>query len=140
MTYLFVAHDLAVERHVSDRIAVTYLGAIVEVASAATLHESPAHPYTIALVSAIRDPEVERRRRAILLEGNSPSPVRPPAGCRFHARCPYVQQTRCRDEVPRLRRLGDGQAVACHWAEAIMAGEIEPSESVSPGEPDPVAA
>jgi oligopeptide/dipeptide ABC transporter ATP-binding protein len=140
LTYLFIAHDLAVVRHISDRIAVMYLGTIVEVASADRLYESPAHPYTISLLSAvpIPDPEVKRQRTAILLKGDLPSPANPPTGCRFHTRCPYVQPTRCRDEEPKLRRLADGQAVACHWAEGIGAGEIEPKETVAAGEPDPV--
>jgi peptide/nickel transport system ATP-binding protein len=130
LTYLFIAHDLAVVRHISDRIAVMYLGTIVEVSPADALYASPLHPYTIALLSAvpIPDPVVERRREAILLPGDLPSPAAPPAACRFHTRCPFVQPTRCRDEVPPLRELGPGHSVACHWAEEIRAGRIQPHE------------
>jgi peptide/nickel transport system ATP-binding protein len=128
LTYLFIAHDLAVVRHISDRIAVMYLGSIVEVAPSADLYRSPLHPYTISLLSAvpIPDPEVERRRRTILLAGDLPSPANPPPACRFHTRCPYVQPTRCRDDVPPLRALAEGHEVACHWAEEIRAGRIQP--------------
>ena len=136
LTYLFIAHDLAVVRHISDRIAVMYLGTLVEVAGADELYERPLHPYTISLLSAvpIPDPVVERRRKTILLAGDLPSPADPPAGCRFHTRCPYVQPTRCRDEPPPLRALGSGHGVACHWAEDIEAGRLAPTIV------DPVAA
>ena len=127
LTYLFIAHDLAVVRHISDRIAVMYLGTVVEVSSAGELYENPLHPYTISLLSAvpIPDPVVERKRESILLAGDVPSPANPPPACRFHTRCPYVQPTRCREEVPPLRKLGDGHEVACHWAEEINAGQIK---------------
>jgi peptide/nickel transport system ATP-binding protein len=130
LTYLFIAHDLAVVRHISDRIAVMYLGWIVEVSSAEELYENPLHPYTISLLSAvpIPDPVVEREREAILLAGDLPSPANPPAGCRFHTRCPFIQPTRCRDEVPPLRKLSTGHEVACHWAEEIREGRITPHE------------
>ena len=129
LTYLFIAHDLAVVRHISDRIAVMYLGWIVEVSPADDLYDNPLHPYTISLLSAIPipDPVVERERETILLAGDLPSPANPPPACRFHTRCPYVQETRCRDEVPPLRSV-DGHMVACHWAEDIKAGRIEPQE------------
>src|SRR6266542_2485511 len=130
LTYLFIAHDLAVVRHISDRIAVMYLGGIVEVASSDELYEQPLHPYTISLLSVvpIPDPKIERQRETILLQGDLPSPAAPPKACRFHTRCPYVQPTRCRDEAPPLRRLLPGHEVACHWAEKILSGEIKPHE------------
>ena len=144
LTYLFIAHDLAVVRHISTRIAVMYLGWIVEISPADELYDNPLHPYTISLLSAvpIPDPAVERGRQAILLPGDVPSPANPPPACRFHTRCPYIQPTRCRDEVPPLRPLeGSGHLVACHWAEKIKAGEIQPHERepvFEPGPPEPV--
>ena len=130
LTYLFIAHDLAVVRHISDRIAVMYLGSVMEVSPAGELYDNPLHPYTISLLSAvpIPDPVVERRRESILLAGDVPSPAHPPPACRFHTRCPYVQPTRCRDDVPLLRTLADGHEVACHWAEEIKAGHIKRHE------------
>ena len=129
LTYLFIAHDLAVVRHISDRIVVMYLGKIVEVAPADDLYENPLHPYTVTLLSAIPipDPAVERSRSSIRVEGDIPSPVNPPAACRFHTRCPFVQETRCRDEEPLLRTI-DGHLVACHFAEEVKAGRIQPRE------------
>jgi peptide/nickel transport system ATP-binding protein len=143
LTYLFIAHDLAVVRHISDRIAVMYLGWIVEVSSAAELYENPLHPYTISLLSAvpIPDPVVERQRVPILLAGDLPSPANPPPACRFHTRCPFIQPTRCRDEVPPLRTLAEGHTVACHWAEEIKEGRIKPRERepvLEPPLPEPV--
>jgi len=130
LTYLFIAHDLAVVRHISDRIAVMYLGWIVEVSPAAELYENPLHPYTISLLSAvpIPDPVVEKQRESILLAGDLPSPAAPPAACRFHTRCPFVQPTRCREEIPPLRKLASGHEVACHWAEEIQEGRLTPRE------------
>jgi oligopeptide/dipeptide ABC transporter ATP-binding protein len=130
LTYLFIAHDLAVVRHISDRIAVMYLGWIVEVSPAVELYDNPLHPYTISLLSAvpIPDPVVEKQRESILLAGDLPSPANPPPACRFHTRCPFVQPTRCRDEIPPLRKLAEGHEVACHWAEEIREGRIRPRE------------
>ena len=128
LTFLFIAHDLAVVRHISDRIAVMYLGSIVEVSPADELYDDPLHPYTISLLSAvpIPDPVVEKQRETILLAGDLPSPANPPPACRFHTRCPYIQPTLCKDDVPPLRELEPGHFVACHWAEKIKAGEIKP--------------
>jgi peptide/nickel transport system ATP-binding protein len=128
LTYLFIAHDLAVVRHISTRIAVMYLGKIVEVSLGDDLYENPLHPYTITLLSAIPipDPQVERRRIAIRVEGDLPSPANPPAACRFHTRCPFVQPTKCADEEPPLREL-EGHLVSCHYAEEIKAGRITPA-------------
>jgi peptide/nickel transport system ATP-binding protein len=134
LTYLFIAHDLAVVRHISNRIAVMYLGGIVELSPADDLYGEPLHPYTISLLSAvpIPDPVVERQRTRIFLTGDLPSPANPPAACRFHTRCPFVQPTRCRDERPALRSVTGGHSVACHWAEEIRDGTLEPSGSTGP--------
>jgi len=139
LTFLFIAHDLAVVRHISDRIAVMYLGSVVEVSPSDDLYANPLHPYTISLLSAvpIPDPVVERQRETILLSGDLPSPAAPPAGCRFHTRCPYVQPRRCRDEPPPLRPLAQGHAVACHWADEIRTGALRPREREPVFEPGP---
>ncbi|MFT4082802.1 MAG: ATP-binding cassette domain-containing protein [Nocardioides sp.] len=123
-SYLVIAHDLAVVRHVSHDVAVMYLGGVVEQADSDTLCREPLHPYTRALMSAvpIPDPVIERGRERIVLQGDPPSPVAPPAGCRFHTRCPLRQETRCHDERPTLRDLGGGHLVACHWVERFVAG------------------
>ena len=115
LTYLFIAHDLAMVKHISDRIAVMYLGTMVELTAAEQLYEHPLHPYTQALLSAIPipDPQVERDRRRIQLEGDIPSPVAPPPGCRFAGRCGRACE-RCRQEAPALREMEPGHFVACH--------------------------
>ena len=134
LTYLMIAHDLAVVRHVSDAVGVMYLGALVEEAGSDALYTDPRHPYTRALVSAVPvpDPVVEDTRERILLPGDLPSPADPPPGCRFHTRCPWRQEERCATERPELRPVGDGHRVACHYAEEIAAGEITPKGVVGP--------
>ena len=112
LSYLFIAHDLAVVHHVSDRIAVMYLGRIAESASADDVYQRPRHPYTAALLSAIPHPDPRARKERILLSGEIPSPIDPPSGCRFHPRCPYAMDV-CREVEPELRAYG-GTTVACH--------------------------
>lgn len=113
LTYLFISHDLSVVRHVSDRVAVMYLGSVVEVAEKRELYGHPLHPYTKALLSAIPIPDANRKRQRIILEGDVPSAYNPPAGCKFHTRCPYATD-RCRQEVPALKDVGGGHMAACH--------------------------
>ncbi len=115
LTYLFIAHDLAAVRHISDRIAVMYLGNLAELADADEIYENPLHPYTEALMSAvpIPDPEIEKQRTQIVLEGDVPNPLHPPSGCVFHTRCPYAWE-RCEKETPQFQEAEAGHHVACH--------------------------
>ena len=117
LTYIFIAHDLNVVRHISDRVLVMYLGKVVEVASRATLYREPKHPYTGALLSAvpIPNPELGRKREPIVLEGDVPSPVNPPSACRFHPRCPRFVEGHCDVEEPPLYPFGDNHVAACHY-------------------------
>lgn len=115
LTYLFIAHDLSVVRHISNRIGVMYLGNLVELAESNELHKNPLHPYTKTLLSAvpIPDPQKSKERKRIILEGDIPSPMNPPSGCRFHTRCPYAIP-RCKEEVPQWREMAPGHFAACH--------------------------
>jgi oligopeptide/dipeptide ABC transporter ATP-binding protein len=116
LTYLFISHDLNVVQHISDRIGVMYLGKLVELGPAEEVFEKPLHPYTQALFGAIPLPVVDKKRELKVLEGNVPSPIHPPSGCRFHTRCPLAQ-ARCREEEPQLRPVGPARQAACHFVE-----------------------
>jgi peptide/nickel transport system ATP-binding protein len=128
LTYLFIAHNLSVVRHISDRIAIMYAGKLVELSDRDSIYDRPRHPYTKALLSAvpIPDPSLQQGRERIVLTGDVPNPVTPPPGCRFAGRCPYRQPTLCDDVPPPLREVVPNHQVACHWAEDIEAGNIQP--------------
>lgn len=145
LALIFVAHDLAVVRHVSDRIAVMYLGTIVETGQTEDLFERPRHPYTVALLSAdpIPDPAIETRRSRIVLMGDIPNPARPPSGCRFHTRCWLREQLgrpeQCEQEMPVLADTGHGHAVACHFTDELAApasASLPLAAQASPDGPD----
>jgi oligopeptide transport system ATP-binding protein len=130
LTYLFIAHDLSVVRHISDRVGVMYLGKLVELGPPSAIYETPAHPYTRALLSAvpIPDPKSERRRKRVILTGDVPSPANPPSGCRFHTRCWLYEKLgrpeTCRTEDPELRTVQPDHQAACHYAEDAMQSDV----------------
>ena len=115
LTYIFIAHGLATVKHISDRVGVMYLGKIVELADSDEIYKNAMHPYTKALISAIPEPDPDKIKQREVLQGDVPSPVDPPSGCRFHTRCPHACD-KCRQEEPALRDMGDGHLVACHFA------------------------
>ena len=128
LSYLFVAHDLAVVEHISHRVAVMYLGRIVEIAPKKTIFTRPLHPYTEALLDAVPVPDPTARRQRRVLGGDVPSPINPPPGCHFHTRCPYAEE-RCRREEPLMQEVTPGQFVACHLRQP-MALPIKEEASV----------
>ncbi len=136
LTYLFVAHDLSVVKHISNRVAVMYLGKVVELAGSDELYRNPRHPYTVSLLSAVPVPDPDRRKQRIVLKGDVPSPARPPSGCRFHPRC-FMAREICGREEPPLRQVSTGHWSACHFAEQVEANPRiptarEPSTAASP--------
>jgi peptide/nickel transport system ATP-binding protein/oligopeptide transport system ATP-binding protein len=134
LSYLFVAHDLAVVEHISDRVAVMYLGRIVEITDKTSLFETPLHPYTEALLSAVPIPKYSARDcKRVILKGDVPSPINPPPGCHFHARCPYAM-ARCRSEVPELREVMPGHWASCHLHDAAVRSPLsQPATAAAAG-------
>jgi oligopeptide/dipeptide ABC transporter ATP-binding protein len=136
LTYLFIAHNLAVVEHISDRVGVMYLGKLVELAPVDSIYQEPAHPYTVALLSAVPDTDPRRRKKRIVLKGDVPSPAAPPSGCRFHTRCWLRERLdnpeRCVAEEPELREVRPGQMSACHFAEEVTPAAVEAASKVSP--------
>jgi oligopeptide/dipeptide ABC transporter ATP-binding protein len=128
LTYLFIAHNLAVVEHISDRVGVMYLGAMAELAGVGEIYEHPGHPYTVALLSAIPDPDPRHRKKRIILKGDIPSPANPPSGCRFHTRCWLRERLgnpeRCSAETPELREVAPGHQVACHFTDQVSTESI----------------
>lgn len=136
LTYLFIAHDLATVAYICDRVAVMYLGQIVELADTTNLYYTPKHPYTEALMSAIPDIDPDQQMTPVLLTGERPNPADPPSGCRFHTRCRYADQ-KCQTTQPALRDIGSGHFVSCHYAETLeLAGALEQSPGNTPAAPD----
>jgi oligopeptide/dipeptide ABC transporter ATP-binding protein len=149
LTYLFIAHNLSVIQYISDRVGVMYLGELVEVADVDELYSNPRHPYSIALLSAVPDPDPRVRKRRIVLKGDVPSPAAPPSGCRFHTRCWLREQLgrpeRCETENPELRQIVGAHRVACHFAESVTpAAAAEAAQivttAIATGESEPIAA
>lgn len=132
LTYLFISHDLGVVRHISDRIIVMYLGKIVEIGDKESIFNNPQHPYTKALLSAIPIPDPEKKKERIILQGDVPSPIDPPSGCRFHTRCPFATD-KCRVDVPELVNHdtnSEGHRAACHYVKEIESGEHQPTREL----------
>ena len=136
LTYLFIAHNLAVVEHISDRVGVMYLGRLAELAPVDSIYQQPAHPYTVALLSAVPETDPRKRKTRIVLKGDVPSPANPPAGCRFHTRCWLRERLgnpeRCAAEEPDLREIRPGQMAACHYAEEVTPATIEAASRTSP--------
>jgi oligopeptide transport system ATP-binding protein len=144
LTYLFIAHNLAVVQHISDRVGVMYLGKLVELASVESLYAQPRHPYSVALLSAVPEPDPRRRKKRLVLKGDVPSPVSPPSGCRFHTRCWLREQLdnpeQCETVEPELRDVDAGHMSACHFAEDVTAERVAEAAEAQARHDDRVAA